>query len=53
MTREGLTFLLTTTTLCFLGGFSVTGGLWCFCKLTKWAPVNLTVNISKNAAIDD
>lgn len=47
MTIEGLTFVWKILMLSGLIGFSGTLGMWCFCKAAKWAPVNITVNITK------
>lgn len=53
MTLEGLTFIWKLLTISALLGFSGIGGVWCFCKLTRWAPVNITVNITKTDDIID
>jgi len=43
-TAEGLGFVFTVMMLAFVVGFSFTFGMWAFCKLAKWAPVNMTIN---------
>lgn len=33
-------------------GFCFTAGMWVFCRVTGWAPVNMTVNTSVNRTDD-
>lgn len=41
---EGLLFSAKLMLLLALIGFWFTAGMWCFCKIMGWAPINVTVN---------
>lgn len=45
---EALYYALKVQCLLIVSGFSFTVGMWCFCKLFTWAPVNITINANVN-----
>lgn len=53
LTFEGLTFVWKISLLSGVVGFCVTAGVWCFCKVAKWAPVDITVNVYKTDTAND
>lgn len=43
---EGFQFIGKVMLLSGLVGFSFTVGMWDFCKIFGWAPVNITTNVT-------